>query len=105
MKACDYWEEVVAQSLEEQGIEATPEQIVAVATDMQVHHENYGMAFGQPSGNPERDEIKRLENALQNEREKVTCRECKGTGVITSQGPHHGSWSQCDKCRGTGRHS
>ncbi len=105
MKACEYWEEMLANSMEENGVSATPEQILAIATDMQICHENYGMAFGYPQGNPERDEIKRLEKALTAEREKVTCRECKGTGTIHSQGPYHGSISQCDKCRGTGRHA
>lgn len=105
MKACDYWEETVAQSLEEHGVTATPEQIVAIASDIQASHDSYGLAFYQPTENPDRDEIKRLEKALQNERDKVTCRECKGTGSITTQGPHHGSWSQCDRCRGTGRHA
>lgn len=103
MTTADYWEECLANSCEENGVTLTAEQLTAIATDIRYGHENYGMAFGEPQGNPERDEIKRLEKALERERDKRTCPDCKGTGEIVSQGPHHGSWSQCDRCRGSGR--
>ncbi len=99
----DYWEECIAISCEENDVAITPEQIRAIADDVRRGHENYGMAFGVPQSNPERDEIKQLKGALQRERDKRTCPACKGTGEIVTQGPHHGSWSQCDRCRGQGR--
>lgn len=48
MNAADYWLECVSQSLEDNGILATEEQRQAIATDMQLSHENYGMAFYSP---------------------------------------------------------
>lgn len=105
MKVCDYWEEAVADALDEHGVKATSEQIVAIAADIQACHDSYGLAFYTPSENPERAEIKRLETALSDEREKVTCRVCNGTGVEVRQGPYHSAANQCDRCRGTGRHA
>jgi hypothetical protein len=102
MTTTDYWEECLANSCEENEVALTPEQLSAIATDIRRGHENYGMAFGQPES-PYPREIRQLEESLQREREKRTCPACKGTGEIVTQGPHHGSWSQCDRCRGQGR--
>lgn len=44
----DYWTECVSQSLEEHRVVATPEQIEAIARDIESGHENYGQAFYQP---------------------------------------------------------
>ena len=41
-----YWVEAVESSLEEAGVTATPEQIANIAGDMEVSHEQEGMAFG-----------------------------------------------------------
>lgn len=41
----DYWEECLDSSFSEHGIAATPEQLKAIAEDVQVSHENYGMAI------------------------------------------------------------
>jgi len=46
----DYWIESVASSLGEHGISATKEQIQAVAEDIQISHEQFGMAFYSPPG-------------------------------------------------------
>jgi DnaJ-class molecular chaperone len=102
----DYWQECVAQSLDEHGVTATDEQINAIASDIEGAHENYGMAFYQPSGpsQSERD-LKEAQRKLRAEQEKVTCRECKGRGRIILNGPYHSSNSECHKCRGEGRHA
>lgn len=42
----DYWLEAVSIALNDARIIATPEQIECVAGDMEVCHENYGMAMG-----------------------------------------------------------
>lgn len=105
MNPVDFWVEVVANSLEEHKVTVTPEQTLAVAKDVEMAHDNYGLAFYTPTHNPEREEIARLEHALQLERSKATCRECKGTGYQTTHGPVHSATSQCWRCRGEGRHA
>lgn len=65
----NYWVECIACSLDEHGVKATQEQIEAIAADVEVSHENFGMAHGYDCiPNPlhaeiaERDErIKRIE--------------------------------------------
>ena len=44
----DYWEECLDSSFEEHGVSATPKQLKAVAEDVQLSHDNYGMAFYSP---------------------------------------------------------
>ena len=100
----DYWFECVAVSFEEHGIVATEKQIDDVAGDIQGAHENYGMAYPTPE-NPLIGELQTLKLALYKEREKVTCKHCKGTGEEVIHGPSHSSYSQCFKCRGEGRHA
>jgi hypothetical protein len=99
----DYWKEAVASSFEEHDIKATVEQIAAVAGDIQVSHENIGLAFPAPEGNPLEDEIKDLKRKLNEEYEKVICPHCKGKGVEISFGPVHSAVSQCNRCYGRGR--
>ena len=42
----NYWNECISCAFDEAGIQATKEQIDLVAGDVEVAHENYGMAHG-----------------------------------------------------------
>ena len=99
----DYWTESIETSFEEHGVTATPEQIEAVAGDVEGCHDNYGLAFYTPSGDHRDTEIKQLRDELEKERNKRICSECKGRGRIVTQGPYHSSDSECSECRGEGR--
>ena len=102
----DYWEEAVACSLDEHGIQATDEQIKAIAADMAINHEMYGTAHGYDAiPNPLQSERDDLARKLEAEREKVHCKTCGGRGRIITTGPYHSSDSECWKCRGDGRHA
>lgn len=98
-----YWQECIESAFDEHGVTASPEQINAIASDIEDAHECYGMAFYQPE-NPLIGELKEAKQALKTEQEKVYCRACNGTGRIYTQGPHHGCDSQCWKCGGYGKH-
>lgn len=99
----DYWIEVVSSSLGDHGVSATPEQIEAIARDMEGSSENRYMG-GPDTPNPAIAEAKEAQAKYIRERDKVHCRECNGRGRIYSQGPHHGYDTECWKCRGHGRH-
>ena len=103
MSRLDYWREAVQDSLDTHGVTATEAQIRAVASDMELSHESVGMAFHVPPGNPMQSEIDELRSQLAAERSKVTCADCRGSGVEITPGPHHSSESECFKCRGAGR--
>lgn len=99
----EYWRECLADAFCDASLSATPEQIDQIAHTVQGAHENYGMAFHRPES-PYIGEIARLKKDLEDERALIFCRECNGTGRIITQGPYHGSNSQCFKCRGAGKH-
>jgi hypothetical protein len=99
----NYWEECLAESLDEHGVTATKEQLALIAKDVAGAHECYGMSFHQPE-NPLVRELDVTRAALKREQEKVGCKVCKGSGRIISHGPYHSSNSQCDKCHGEGKH-
>lgn len=102
----DYWNECISEAFDDAGISATKEQIKNVAISVQGGHENYGMAFGYDAiPNPLETENKRLKKQLTQEKEKVFCDKCRGSGRIIMQGPSHSSESECYKCRGEGRHA
>lgn len=105
MAEYDYWMETIREAFEDAGIMgASDDQIGTVASWAEGAYENEGLATGRDCIPDPRDEkIARLEKELQDERDKVTCPECGGTGVIISYGPVHSSWSQCWTCRGVGR--
>jgi len=61
----DYWYECISEAFNEAGIVATKEQIKAVADDVKVAHENYGMAYGHDAiPNPRDADILRLKQQL-----------------------------------------
>ena len=100
-----YWIEAVSSALDEHGIEASDKAIVGMAKDIEISHENYGMAFPAPSGPSQlQRDIDDANRMLDEERRKVHCRSCGGAGRIITQGPYHGTDSECWKCRGEGRH-
>ena len=101
--AMNYWLECASDACESAGISASSEQVRKIAESVKISHENYGMAFPVPSGNPVESEVKRLRRLLAEEKEKVVCKYCGGSGRIVSQGPSHSSNSECLRCRGEGR--
>lgn len=101
----DYWKECIAEAFESAKIVATDEQINEVASWAEGAHENYGMAHGHDCiPNPETLRADELKRKLEIEQRKIYCKECKGSGRIYSQGPYHGSDSQCWKCNGEGKY-
>lgn len=55
----DYWEECLDSSFQEHGVKVTPEQLKAIAKDIQGGHENYGMAFYAPPASDRINDIDR----------------------------------------------
>lgn len=110
MNRRDYWVEAVESSLEEAGVAATTEQIANVAGDMEISHQQEGMAFGGDvasanlQGAKER-ELADLRKRLRDEEAKVTCAECRGRGHIVENFGTRSFESTCSKCRGAGRHA
>jgi DnaJ-class molecular chaperone len=101
----DYWRECIAEAFEDANITATEEQIATVASWAEGAHDNYSQAHGHDCiPNPLRSKVDKLESELREERRKIQCKECRGTGVIVSYGPCHSSSSPCYICRGEGRH-
>jgi len=102
MSQSDYWIECITRAAEECRASLTTEQIEWIAGDVEGCHENYGLAYDQPES-PHKSEADDLRRQLAAERNKITCRECGGSGVIVTPGPCHSAESQCWKCRGEGR--
>ncbi|MGO9474524.1 MAG: hypothetical protein ACLPWS_14175 [Rhodomicrobium sp.] len=98
----DYWLECIKVASDECGAALTEEQTNHIADTVRVSHDNYGMAFHQPES-PYPGEIDCLTRELKQERSKVTCLECNGSGRIITLGPYHSGNSQCWKCRGEGK--
>ncbi|WP_425318772.1 hypothetical protein [Pseudomonas nitroreducens] len=98
----DYFAEGLAESLEEHGVEATSEQIKAIAKDVALFAESIGQALYVPES-PGIREADLLQKELERERAKVVCRVCNGSGNTVSHGPHHSAHSTCWKCNGEGR--
>ena len=99
-----YWEECVANAIEEAHVTASLAQVNLIAESVRGAHENYGMAFYQPE-NPLIGEVSNLKRELKKEKEKVFCLNCEGTGRIITNGPSHSSNSECMKCRGAGKYN
>lgn len=78
-------------------------------TQIDIKGLNKGAVLAAPFGhdcipNPLVEENEKLSRAIKLEREKVTCRECNGRGVIVENFCNRSSSSRCDKCNGEGRH-
>lgn len=102
MSSIELWKEFIGESLDEHGVSATAEQVALIARDAQRIAEGLSEHSYRPC-DPTVRELAETQAKLKAEREKVVCVLCKGSGRIYSQGPYHGSDSQCWKCRGEGR--
>lgn len=102
----DYWKECIETSFADHGIVATPDQMQAVASDVEGAYTNIGQAFHVPE-NPLRAENDDLRRKLKKESEKVGCLVCRGRGYVTEAfGPiGRSSTSRCDRCHGEGKHA
>lgn len=105
----EYWRDAFLEALEATGkLELftsnwTGEEITRIASDLASSAECVDMAFPQPDA-PLLNELKRLEMALSEERSKVICRVCNGSGSVTTKvGPLYTATSDCHKCHGVGR--
>ena len=99
----NYWLECISDACASAGVSASSSQVRQIAENVKISHDNYGMAFPTPSGNPMESEVKRLRRILAEEKEKVVCTDCGGRGRIISQGPSHSSDSECWRCHGEGK--
>lgn len=100
-----YWKECISIALDEAGVSATAEQIELIADAVDGAHENYGMAHGHECiPDPREAEMKKIQQALDDERRKVFCKDCKGRGYIIDNYGTRSSESECWKCRGAGKH-
>jgi len=59
VKPNEYWQECIANAAEECGAVLTAEQVDAIADDVRLAHENYGMAFYSPPDSDRYAEIER----------------------------------------------
>lgn len=105
----DYWAECLSEAAQDCGLKIESAQLDCLASAVKGAHENYGMYSGDEvaSVNLTRSherEVADLKKAVERERNKVMCRTCGGAGRIYTQGPHHGSDTECWKCHGEGRH-
>lgn len=104
MTKADYWVECIESALEEHGVSANAEQIKRIAADVQISAENQGLAFHVPEYRPFNTEVEELRKQLREEKSKVLCKTCKGSGEEIVPGFSHYSISQCWRCHGEGRH-
>jgi len=101
----DYWHEAVSIALEEAGVSATAEQLETIAGDMEVCHENYGMAHGHDCiPNPLQTELDKVSSELDKERSRIYCETCHGKGYLITYGGTLQSESECWRCHGEGRY-
>ncbi len=104
MKTRDYWTECIMEACEDAGLKATSDQVDVIASWVEGAHENYGMAHGHDCiTSPAAQENERLKRELRDERNKITCSECRGRGYIVEHGLSHSAEFECSKCRGEGR--
>lgn len=107
MNSIEYWEECISEAACELELNITDEQLNGLAKSVDAGHESYGQAFYAPpiSEHPVFAQVKELERQLNEEKEKVVCSICGGTGKETGLvGTSHRYISTCWKCNGDGRH-
>lgn len=98
-----YWQICVEEVLGNHGVEATSEQIAAIAEDIQSCAGVQG-EYSAPVDRGGASETDKLRAELKAEQSKVFCVTCQGSGrIIESVGTSHSSSSQCWKCNGDGK--
>ena len=98
-----YWDICVEESFSAHGIDATAEQIAAVAGDMEVSASMRGEVTGAAYiPHPAVTANALLKQELSIERSKVVCPICFGRGRYRIDGPVHSYSSDCPKCNGEG---
>ncbi|WP_434706698.1 hypothetical protein J3Q07_16585 [Pseudomonas sp. D4-18] len=98
----EYWVICLEEILGDHGVEATSEQIQAIAEDVQSCAGVQG-EYSAPVEHPAQREAEDLRKQLKIERSKVFCTACQGTGrMIERVGSGHSSNSGCWKCNGQG---
>ena len=107
----EYWVACVESALDDAEIDATAEQVEIMAGVIDGAHEVFGEATGECVADTNLHamhdrEHQALQDELKAERDKVTCKECRGLGERWHRvGTAHWSTSQCWKCNGDGRHA
>lgn len=98
----EYWVICVEEILGDHGVEATSEQIEAIAEDIQSCAGVQG-EYSAPADRGGQSEADQLLTQLRAEQSKVFCVTCQGTGrLVESISSSHCSNSQCWKCNGEG---
>jgi len=100
-----YFHETVAEAMHHEGVEASEEQIENIAEAVQVAHDMYSEYMGhQHIPNPTETENAKLKEELKQEKNKVGCDECNGTGSIEERWLDRSSVHTCWKCDGEGKY-
>ena len=98
-----YWVICVEEILGDHGVEATSDQIAAIANDIQSCASVHG-EYSSTSDRGGETEADKLKAQLKAEQSKVFCVTCQGTGrLVESISSSHSSNSQCWKCNGAGK--
>lgn len=98
----EYWQVCIDEILGNDGLSS--ERMAEIARDVDSAASMQGEACGHYNiPNPDRAEIKRLESALSNERAKVGCKACGGSGRLLYNSGPWGVDTQCDTCHGEGK--
>lgn len=101
----NYWEELLIDSFERNGISISEEQLKVIAEDVKMGHEMYGEYTGEYLiPNPLERDLEEVKKSLEYEKSLVFCKECKGTGSLITYGGTFCSTSPCWNCSGKGKH-
>lgn len=104
----EYWTIAAEEALDEAGLDATTEQIKAVAKAMEAAHDMYGEQHGHHEASrslwaDKEREISDLRRQLCDEEEKVPCPECEGKWAPGLGGTIEPARYTCWKCDGSGK--
>lgn len=98
----EYWVICLEEILGDHGVEATSEQIAAMAKDFDSCASVQG-EYSAPVEHPAVREADELRKQLKREQSKVFCKTCQGTGRLVERiSSSHVSDSSCWKCNGHG---
>lgn len=101
----NYLKESIEAALDDREINLSEDDIDYLTNAILGAEECYGLYSGAECiPNPLSSELEETKIKLKQERNKVFCEKCSGTGRIVDYGPYHGSNSECWKCRGEGKY-